>query len=175
MLICIDKPHLKAVSIFSLLNSYASKTVLILKWPTGCQLKCGSSFHSLEIILISTIYKVSVSKTDTKWIHIHIYYTSKKYFVTFHICCPGQYFTLFRVYIARWAIFYKILPVPRILEAIDLKSCFEPCIFDLFYIPYSYNKSVIALIVKYSPWVEKYCPHSQARSGNIFPPKGNIL
>ena len=35
---------------------------------------------------------------------------SKKYFVIFHISFPGQYFTIFKAYIAHQAIFKKNIP-----------------------------------------------------------------
>ena len=87
-------------------------------------------------------------------------------------------------YLFSRAMFYiyiyieRYCPLPRTPDVIDLIICFEPCMCVRLFIAspsHIFNQLLlITLIVKYSPRMEQYCPHSQARSGNISPPSGNI-
>ena len=90
------------------------------------------------------------------YIYIYMYICIYYIFVIYQISFPGQYLTIFGVYIARRAIFLKILPAAENSWGDWSKKLFWTLFLRLFYyIPYSYDKSVIALIVKYSPRVEK--------------------
>ena len=68
------------------------------------------------------------------------------------------------------AWFERILRKPRTWYSDIVTELFRTPYVSLFHIPQSCNKSVIALIVNYSPRVETYCPHSQSCSFNIFHP-----